>query len=370
MPKKRFSPFQPSDFQSAILNWYHENHRVLPWRVVGEGETDPYKVWMSEIMLQQTTVPAVVPYFLKFTERWPTIADLAGADDAEVMAAWAGLGYYARARNLLKCARVVTQEWGGQFPQEREGLLSLPGIGPYTAAAMMAIAYGKPATVVDGNIERITARIFAIPDPYPDGKKIVHHAAGHLFDGMERWKASQIKAYPQALMDIGANICTPQKPLCPLCPVQGFCKAHAAGEAEKYPVKAAKKTVPVRHGEVYWIQDIEGNVIFQKRLSQRMLGGMIGLPTTDWDLTAGKKGENALNWQKNFPELRQIGHVYHVFTHFRLELAVWGVVVPDLRKTLTSSADLLIFNTRVVELDKIGLPTLFLKAARLAHKVF
>lgn len=350
------------------MGWYNKNQRVLPWRVVGKKKTDPYKVWMSEIMLQQTTVPAVIPYFHKFTENWPDVTSLANAKDSDVMAAWAGLGYYARARNLLKCARVVASELGGKFPTDLDGLLALPGIGPYTAAAIMAIAYGQPATVVDGNIERITSRIFAIAAPYPDGKKIVHQTAHRLFENIDVWEAQNIKAYPQALMDIGAGICTPKNPSCGVCPVQEFCKAFAEGTPDKYPVKATKKAVPIRHGDVYWIQDKAGNLVVEKRPDHRMLGGMVGLPTSDWDINPEKKVINSLNWQKNLPKLQQIGNVYHVFTHFRLELAVWVVTVPDVKKLLKHSPDFMIVNTHVVELTKVGFPTLFLKAARFVHK--
>jgi A/G-specific adenine glycosylase len=370
MPKSHVSRFEPFKFQENILGWYHQNQRVLPWRMVGRQKTDPYKVWMSEIMLQQTTVPAVIPYFHTFTENWPTVVDLANAQDADVMAAWAGLGYYARARNLLKCARVVANELGGKFPKDLDELLALPGIGPYTAAAITAIAYGKPATVVDGNIERITSRIFAIADPYPEGKKFVHQNAHRLFDNIDVWEPQNIKAYPQALMDIGAGICTPKNPSCGLCPVQEFCKAYAEGTSDKYPVKAAKKAVPIRHGDVYWIQDKAGNVVFQKRSDKRMLGGMMGLPTTDWDLNMSKVVAESPNIPKILPEMMRIGNVYHVFTHFRLELTVWAATVPDLKNMIKLSPDFLIINPQVVELDKIGLPTLFLKAARLAHKSF
>ncbi len=350
------------------MSWYHQNHRVLPWRVVGRQKTDPYKVWMSEIMLQQTTVPAVIPYFLTFIEKWPTIVDLANAEDADIMAAWAGLGYYARARNLLKCARVVASQLNGKFPKDMEGLLELPGIGPYTAAAIMAIAYGQPATVIDGNIERITSRIFAIADEYPEGKKIVHQNAHRLFEKMDAWDAQSIKAFPQALMDIGAGICTPKSPSCHLCPVQKFCEAFAAGDADKYPVKAVKKKVPIRHGDVYWIRDQAGNVILEKRPDNRMLGGMVGLPTSDWDLNTVKKGVERPKLQEILQKSEQIGKIYHVFTHFRLELAVWVVTVPDLNKLLKYSGNFMIVNPHLVELNKIGLPTLFLKVARLAHK--
>lgn len=373
MPKSHVSRFNPAEFQENILAWYHKNQRVLPWRVPSntkiKKKTDPYKVWLSEIMLQQTTVPAVIPYFQKFTERWPTIVDLANADDTEVMAAWAGLGYYARARNLLKCARFITNELDGKFPTDMEGLLELPGVGPYTAAAITAIAYGSAATVVDGNIERITSRIFAIDTPYPEGKKIVHQTANHLFTDITLLDNHEVKAYPQALMDIGANICTPKAPLCPICPVQKFCKAYTAGEADKYPVKAPKKIVPIRHGDVFWIEDKQGNVVFERRFHDRMLGGMMGLPTTDWDLNVEKRGQNPHFFLKNLPTPQKIGNIYHVFTHFRLELSVWRVTVPNIKKVLNYSPDFVGFNLSEVELSKVGLPTVFLKAARFAQKV-
>lgn len=363
MAKSHVLPFKAADFQEKILEWYVHNHRVLPWRVVGNKKTDPYKVWLSEIMLQQTTVPAVIPYFLKFTERWPTVVDLANADDADVMTAWAGLGYYARARNLLKCARVVAHDLKGKFPKDMEGLLALPGVGPYTAAAVSAIAYGLPETVVDGNIERITSRIFAVSTPYPEGKKEVHAKAHHLFEEVGKRDAVQIKAYPQALMDIGANICTPKSPLCHVCPVKQFCKAFAEGNAENYPVKAPKKSVPVRKGDVYWVGDGKGNVIFERRADNRMLGGMVGLPTSDWD----KSGVDLADFCQKLDALREIGKVYHVFTHFKLELTVWDVSMPDCQNMVEYADNMFVSNTNQVSLDQIGLPTVFLKAAKLAQ---
>jgi len=367
MPKSHVSRFVPQEFQGDILDWYAKNQRVLPWRVVGRKKTDPYKVWLSEIMLQQTTVPAVIPYFLRFTEKWPTVDDLAKADDAEVMAAWAGLGYYARARNLLKCARMVSMELGGKFPDTLDGLLTLPGVGPYTAAAISAIAYGQSSTVVDGNIERITSRVFAIDTPYPDGKKEVHHQAHELFKGVEGQRLHDIKAYPQALMDIGAGICTPKSPKCHLCPIIRFCKANFEGNPEKYPVKAPKKSVPSRKGDVYWIFDAKGHVIFEKRPDDRMLGGMIGLPTSDWDLNSSEKSGRPFDLIKKIKKFDEIGKIHHVFTHFKLELTVWGASIPQSENMIKLYPDLVLYNLGEKKLTEIGLPTLFLKAARLAH---
>lgn len=373
MPHKNALPFDPFVFQSNILCWYDQNQRVLPWRVVGNHKTDPYKVWLSEIMLQQTTVPAVIPYFLKFTATWPDVRALAAAKDEDVMAAWAGLGYYARARNLLKCARTIVEDWGGEFPQTHEDLLSLPGIGPYTASAITAIAYGKPATVVDGNIERIASRIFAVGIPYPEGKKYVHQKAGALFEKIDVWNPSKIKCYPQALMDIGAGVCTPQNPSCTVCPVQMFCQAHLNENPDMYPMRAVKKATPIRRGDVYWIQDREGNLLLHKRSTKRMLGGMTGLPTSDWDLKDSdlkkeKKEEQNLDFQAIFPDLKRIGDVYHVFTHFRLELTVWRVTIPHLKKVLELSPDFQMVNIHMFKLSDMGFPTVFLKAARLAHQ--
>lgn len=365
MPKSHVFRLDAAKFQADILRWYDKNRRVLPWRMTGKQKPDPYRVWLSEIMLQQTTVPAVIPYFEKFTQKWTDVHALAEAKDDDVMAAWAGLGYYARARNLLKCARVVSHDLGGKFPKTVDGLLDLPGIGPYTAAAISTIAYGQGATVVDGNIERIVARVFAIDEPLPKGKVNICASADLIFVGIEGMGKDHVMAYPQALMDIGADICSPKSPKCHLCPVQSYCQAYQKGQAEAYPVRAPKKDVPVRRGRVYWIENKKGQVLCEKRDSNRMLGGMRGLPTTDWDIQKIYDGEH-------LPLITPVrggallGRVVHVFTHFKLELEVWGVVLQNEQVVLKSNMEFL----DIGYLDNVGFPTVFLKAARFAQRSF
>ncbi len=365
MPKSHVFRLDAAKFQADILRWYDKNRRVLPWRATGSKKPDPYKVWLSEIMLQQTTVPAVIPYFQKFTQMWANVDALASAKDEDVMAAWAGLGYYARARNLLKCARVVSHDLGGKFPKTVEGLLELPGIGPYTAAAIAAIAYGQGATVVDGNIERIVARVFAIDEPLPKGKADIRHSADIIFAGIEDMGKERVMAYPQALMDIGADICAPKSPKCHICPVETYCQAHKNGAADSYPVRAPKKIVPVRQGRVYWIENELGQVLFEKRADNRMLGGMRGLPTTDWDIKKADDGRH-IPLLDGLWGAESLGHVYHVFTHFKLELEVWVVVAQGNKIMLELGAEFL----DVESVDNMGLPTVFLKAARFARKSF
>ncbi len=370
MPKSHVSPFNPLKLQTDILDWYAINQRVLPWRVRGRGKTDPYKIWLSEIMLQQTTVAAVIPYFLKFLNKWTDVKALANAEDSEVMAAWAGLGYYARARNLLKCARTVASDYHGVFPNNVDELESLAGIGPYTAAAISTIAFGNAATVLDGNIERIVSRVFAIEIPLPQGKKDIRQHADFIFDGLSEWGKQDIQSYPQALMDIGAEICTPKAPKCSQCPVQKICKAHKNKEEEKYPVRLPKKTVPIRKGDVFWIQDKAGRVILEKRSHNRMLGGMIGLPTTDWDLKNAKDMGEGHFFKRKITNLKKIGVIYHVFTHFKLELDVYGVAMPDIQNMLKYSPDYVCSEFSNSDLSETGLPTVFLKAARIAQKFY
>lgn len=355
----------PAKIQADVLGWYAKNQRVLPWRSRGRGKPDPYVVWLSEIMLQQTTVPAVIPYFLKFTEAWPDIVSLARAEDEAVMAAWAGLGYYARARNLLKCARVVASEYGGVFPKTLDGLLSLPGIGPYTAAAISAIAFGEPATVVDGNIERIVSRVFAIEAPLPKGKSDIRAAADILFSGVEGAGVAAVRAFPQALMDIGSDVCTPKNPKCTSCPLRAVCRALDASLPENYPVRAPKKVTPLRMGRVYWVTDKSGRVLVEKRPDDRMLGGMIGLPSTDWDRDKSGKMPEHLPEYAGRKGLRRIGVVYHVFTHFKLELEVWAVSVPDFKNVIDSNGSGAFRALDLSGVRSVGLPGVFLKAATL-----
>ena len=305
----------------ALLAWYDRHARRLPWRVGPADRAvgvvpDPYRVWLSEVMLQQTTVAAVKSYFEAFTARWPTVADLAAAPREEVMKAWAGLGYYARARNLHACAIAVATGHGGRFPETAEGLRDLPGIGDYTAAAIAAIAFDESAPVVDGNVERVIARLFAIDTPLPEAKKAIRARQADL---TPRARAGD---YAQAMMDLGAGICTPRRPACALCPVNDNCLAHARGEAERYPVKAAKATRPTRHGDAFVAIRPDGAVLLRTRTDDGLLGGMSEVPGSAWTPEPMAERSSlsppfAADWQ------RSPAPVVHVFTHFRLELIVY-----------------------------------------------
>jgi len=275
-------------FRKKILKWYDKHQRAMPWRAIKGQKPNPYHVWLSEVMLQQTTVVTVGPYFHKFSERWPTIHNLAEAEQEEVMHEWAGLGYYARARNLHKCAKTVSRETLGKFPSNQEELKKLPGIGDYSSASIRAIAFNKPANVVDGNIERIMARLFNIHEPMPDSKKELKALAGSLADD----RTDRPGDYAQALMDIGATICTPKSPKCLLCPVMEFCQARAKGCEEELPKKKPKKAKPHKSGEVYWITNDANEVLFIRRAEKEMLGGMLGLPTSEWIAKKPQKTKN------------------------------------------------------------------------------
>lgn len=297
--------------RAALLEWYDAHGRSLAWRVApGEAPADPYRVWLSEVMLQQTTTPHATPYFRAFTARWPTVKDLAAAEDSEVMAAWAGLGYYARARNLLACARAVAGEHGGVFPDTEAGLLALPGVGAYTAAAVAAIAFGRPANVVDGNVERVTARLFAVETPLPAAKPELKRLAATLVadDRPGDW--------PQALMDLGATVCRPGKPLCEACPLTRWCAGYCSGTPERFPLKTKKADRPHRTGVAWVLRDDRGRVALVRRPDKGLLGGMVGLPTSDWTVEAPQATPPvAADW-------REVGAVEHVFTHFSLTLTV------------------------------------------------
>ena len=339
---------------SALLGWYDRHARALPWRAPpGTAAPDPYRVWLSEVMLQQTTVAAVIPYFAKFTQTWPSIFDLAAADDADVMAAWAGLGYYARARNLLACARAVA-EAGGVFPDTEEGLRALPGLGAYTAAAVAAIAFGRRAVVVDANVERVVARLFAIATPLPGGRTQIRAATDGITPDLRAGD------FAQAMMDLGATICTTRSPRCMLCPLSGDCAATALGTPEAFPVKAAKAARPVRQGRAFWIERAGAagarEVWLVSRPGKGMLGGMRALPDDGWSARGDGAGEAPveLAW-------REAGVVTHTFTHFTLELAVQ---VGDAGNS--PDPDGLGAWWPVEALDAAGLPTLFAKAAQRA----
>lgn len=296
-----------------LLDWYDRHARVMPWRVAPEDRKagvrpDPYAVWLSEVMLQQTTVAAVRDYFRRFLARWPTVADLAAAEDAAVMAEWAGLGYYARARNLLACARAVVDRHGGQFPTTEEALLSLPGVGPYTAAAVAAIAFDAPAVVVDGNVERVCARLFAVEEPLPAAKPALRrHAAGLTPD-------ARPGDHAQAMMDLGATICTPRKPACGLCPLSAHCEGRVAGLADSLPRKAPKPEKPQRQGTVWVVRRQDGALLLEERPARGLLGGMLGFPGDGWDGAGGAAPIQAI-WH-------EAGEVRHTFTHFHLTLRV------------------------------------------------
>lgn len=299
----------PSD---TLLAWYDAHARTMPWRI-GPAERrmglrpDPYRVWLSEVMLQQTTVAAVRDYFTRFVARWPTVGDLARAEDAEVMAEWAGLGYYARARNLLACARAVVRDHDGGFPETRDGLLTLPGVGPYTAAAVAAIAFDEPATVVDGNVERVMSRLNLVETPLPAAKPELTRLAAALTP------VERPGDYAQAVMDLGATICTPKSPACGICPWMAPCAARVAGVQADLPRKAAKAAKPVRQGSV-WLARRDQDWLIERRPERGLLGGMLGFPGDGWD-GAGGEPPLAANW-------RTAGEVRHTFTHFHLILTV------------------------------------------------
>ncbi len=311
---------------SSLLDWYDRHRRDLPWRSAPGLRPDPYRVWLSEIMLQQTTVPAVVPYFLKFTERWPTVHGLAAAELDDILAAWAGLGYYARARNLHACAVRVVDHHDGVFPDNTAALLKLPGIGPYTAAAIGAIAFDIPVMPVDGNIERVVARLDAIDTPLPKAKPLIHKAAQRLV------ALARPGDMAQALMDLGASLCAPARTRCDDCPLAEGCRARAMGIAGQLPVKAPRRPRPLRTGAIYWIERGDGTVLIRKRPRSGLLGGMSEFPSTPW-----REGEtdhslaSAMPDCAAFHDLHSVADarpVRHIFTHFTLELWPYRVALP------------------------------------------
>ena len=299
---------------ALLLDWYDSHRRVMPWRAVPGQVVDPYHVWLSEIMLQQTTVATVGPYFTKFLGLWPSVYELAAAELDDVLHAWAGLGYYARARNLHKCARVVSADHNGQFPDTEDALLKLPGIGPYTAAAIAAIAFHRRATVVDGNVERVMARLHAVETPMPKAKPdLLCHAEALT-------PAERCGDYAQAVMDLGATICSPIKPACGICPWMDSCAAWRRGIAEDLPKKAPKKKKPTRYGIAFWLVAEDGSVLLRRRRELGLLGGMMEVPSTEWverrwdDADYLCQAPAVADWQP------MKGLVRHNFTHFHLEL--------------------------------------------------
>ncbi len=303
------------DASADLLDWYDVHARAMPWRTAPADRKsgvrpDPYRVWLSEVMLQQTTVAAVRDYFRRFTERWPTVTALAAAEDGDVMAEWAGLGYYARARNLLKCARAVVADHGGAFPDTHDALLTLPGIGPYTAAAISAIAFDRAETVVDGNVERVVARLYAVETPLPAAKREMMELAAGLTP------TERPGDYAQAVMDLGATICTPKSPACGICPWMARCAARAAGNAADLPRKAPKAPKPTRRGYAYIGRRADGAWLLERRPDTGLLGGMLGWPGSDWSDAPIEAPPVSANWRDPGAEVR------HTFTHFHLRLAL------------------------------------------------
>ncbi len=305
---------------ALLLAWYDRERRELPWRSAPGEAADPYRVWLSEIMLQQTTVKAVLPRYEAFLRQWPDVAALASAELGQVLAAWAGLGYYARARNLHACARAVMEEHGGRFPESEHELRKLPGIGAYTASAIAAIAFGERATPIDGNIERVVVRLFAIRTPLPEAKAEIKTRAETVTP------SARVGDFAQAMMDLGATICTPKKPACVLCPWMEMCAARARGDQESFPRKAEKKTGALRRGAAFVVVRADGFILLRTRPEKGLLGGMTEVPTTAWtsDFDAAELGGAPLkaNWR------RVPGTVTHTFTHFPLALTVYTVRVP------------------------------------------
>ncbi len=302
------------DLAAALLDWYDIHARDLPWRAKRGRRADPYHVWLSEVMLQQTTVAAVRAYFEKFINLWPTVHDLAAASLDDVLRAWAGLGYYARARNLHACARMVAGDLGGRFPETEEALRSLPGIGPYTAAAIAAIAFDHPHAAVDGNVERVISRLYAIETPLPDSKPHIRELAQALVPG------ARAGDFAQALMDLGATICTPKSPACLYCPWTDHCAARRLGLAASLPRRKPKAAQPTRYGTAFWIEREDGAVLLRRRPERGLLGGMMEVPSTEWTGSPPQDAEAAAPLRASWRKLS--GKVEHTFTHFHLELSV------------------------------------------------
>ena len=302
------------DLAGLALAWYDAHARDLPWRARGGRRPDPYHVWLSEIMLQQTTVAAVKAYFGKFLSLWPAVADLAAAPLDDILKAWAGLGYYARARNLHACAGAVATHHGGRFPETDGELRKLPGIGPYTAAAIAAIAFDKPHAAVDGNVERVISRLYAIMEPLPGSKPDICERAQALVP------SRRAGDFAQAMMDLGATICTPRSPDCRNCPWTEDCSARARGIAAELPRKQARVAIPTRRGTAFWIERGDGAVLLRRRPDKGLLGGMMEIPSTAWTVEGPAKPAAQAPLKARWKEVG--GIVQHTFTHFHLELAV------------------------------------------------
>jgi A/G-specific adenine glycosylase len=329
MLRRAAAPSRPSTqaapSPAALLDWYDRHRRALPWRAKPGERPDPYRVWLSEIMLQQTTVKAVAPYYQRFLHRFPSVEALAAAPVDAVMQAWAGLGYYSRARNLHACAKAVVAEHSGQFPDTEATLRSLPGIGPYTAAAIAAIAFDRKAAAIDGNVERVVARLFAIDAPLPQAKPAIRARAAALLPD------ARPGDFAQALMDLGATICTPKRPACALCPWTGECLARAAGLQDVLPYRTAKADGTLRRGAAFVAVKPNGAVLLRTRPAKGLLGGMAEVPGGRW--TPVFDADEACNEAPFEARWRRLpGVVRHTFTHFPLELTVFAVAVPQAKR--------------------------------------
>ena len=355
MSQDNLKPAEVQLLRRRLLDWYDQKGRTLPWRIRPEDRAagkaaDPYAVWLSEIMLQQTTVPHATPYWFKFLQTWPTVHDLAQAPREAVLAAWAGLGYYARARNLHKCAVMVSTEHNGVFPVDLDTLKALPGVGDYTANAIRAAAFNQPASVVDGNVERVIARRFALKTALPKAKPEIKALAGQLAD------PERPCDYAQAIMDLGATVCTPKSPQCSLCPWQEGCAAFQEGEPTRYPLKEKKAPKPVRYGVCFHV--IRNDALWLRRRPETgLLGAMMELPGSDWTENKVKPVRSPFEaaW-------RSAGEVRHVFTHFSLHLEVMSAYAPT---NWTPAEGQL---TPLSELEDVGLPSVMMKAAKLGLK--
>ena len=348
---------------AALLAWYDRHRRTLPWRAPRGVSPDPYRVWLSEIMLQQTTVRAVAPYYARFLQRWPSVRALAAAPLDDVLKMWAGLGYYARARNLHACARAVVERHAGEFPQSEAELRALPGIGDYTAAAIAAIAFDLPASPVDGNIERVMARLFAVTEPLPAAKPRLRRLARRLTP------PRRAGDFAQAMMDLGATICTPKKPACAFCPWNEACAAHARGEAATLPRRLPKREGQLRRGAAYVARRADDYVLVRRRPAKGLLAGMTEVPTSEWsaDFAVADALESApcfvLDKQKKRATWRRLpGVVRHVFTHFPLELVVYAVELPKQTRAPNGMRWV-----KIAELGGEALPSLMRKVV--AHAV-
>jgi A/G-specific adenine glycosylase len=351
--KKAASAPEPTD----LLAWYDRHRRVLPWRVRQGERADPYAVWLSEIMLQQTTVKTVAPYYARFLARWPTVATLAATKLDDVLRAWAGLGYYARARNLHACARAVTERHGGIFPDSVEALRALPGIGDYTAAAIAAIAFDRPALPVDGNVERVVSRLFAVEEKLPAAKAAVKRLALALLP------PRRAGDFAQALMDLGATICSPKRPACALCPWTESCLAHARGDQDSFPRKAPKREGRLRRGAAFVALRADGCVLLRQRPEKGLLGAMTEVPGNDWthDFDSATALADAPRLRAKLRWRRLPGVVRHAFTHFPLELTVFVARAPRATRPPKSARWV-----RLADLPGEALPNVMRKVLALA----